>query len=127
MVTLPDAGVLPGWIDHLAAAVEDASARSKAEEATTLTAAELGVLRLLPTHLSLAQIADQHVVSRNTVKTQVASIYHKLGVNDRAEAVDRARAQGLLDAPPAGGRPARRRLTGPSPSCSARRLRRGAC
>jgi LuxR family maltose regulon positive regulatory protein len=101
VVTLPDAGVLPGWIDQLAGAVEDASARSKTKESTTLTAAELGVLRLLPTHLSLAQIADQHVVSRNTVKTQVASIYRKLGVNDRAEAVDRARAQGLLDAPPA--------------------------
>ena len=101
VVTLPNAGVLPGWIDHLAAAIEDASARSKTKEATTLTTAELGVLRLLPTHLSLAQIADQHVVSRNTVKTQVASIYRKLGVNDRTEAVDRARAQGLLDAPPA--------------------------
>jgi DNA-binding NarL/FixJ family response regulator len=35
------------------------------------------------------------------VKTQVASIYRKLGVNDRAEAVDRARAQGLLDPPAA--------------------------
>ena len=101
VVTLADAGVLPGWIDHLAAAIEDASARSKTKEATTLTAAELGVLRLLPTHLSLAQIADQQVVSRNTVKTQVASIYRKLGVNHRNEAVDCARAQGLLDVPPA--------------------------
>ena len=100
VVTLADAGVLPTWIDHLAATIEDASARSRAKETTTLTAAELGVLRLLPTHLSLAQIADQHVVSRNTVKTQVASIYRKLGVNDRTEAVDRARAQGLLEAPP---------------------------
>ena len=101
VITLPNAGVLPAWIDDLAGAVEDASARSKTKEATTLTAAELGVLRLLPTHLSLGQIADEHVVSRNTVKTQVASIYRKLGVNDRAEAVNRARAQGLLDAPTA--------------------------
>jgi LuxR family maltose regulon positive regulatory protein len=101
VVTLPDAGVLPEWIDHLAGAIEDASARAKTREATTLSTAELNVLQLLPTHLSLAQIADQHVVSRNTVKTQVASIYHKLGVNDRAEAVDRARAQGLLDPPAA--------------------------
>lgn len=101
VITLPHAGVLPGWIDDLAGAVEDASARSKTTEATTLTAAELSVLRLLPTHLSLAHIADEHVVSRNTVKTQVASIYRKLGVNDRAEAVDRARAQGLLDPPAA--------------------------
>ena len=94
----PPAGLSPR---PQAAAIEDASARSRTKEATTLTTAELGVLRLLPTHLSLAQIADQHVVSRNTVKTQVASIYRKLGVNDRTEAVDRARAQGLLDAPPA--------------------------
>jgi len=67
-ITLPYAGVLPGSIDDLAAAVEDGSARPKTTEATTPTAAELSVLRQLPTHLSLAQIADKQVVSRNTVK-----------------------------------------------------------
>ena len=36
-------------------------------------------------------------VSRNTVKSQVLSIYRKLGVSSRSMAVDRARDLGLLE------------------------------
>jgi LuxR family transcriptional regulator, maltose regulon positive regulatory protein len=61
-----------------------------------LTETELRVLRLLPTNLTLDDIATQHFVSRNTVKTHVASIYRKLDVNRRADAVDHARQAGLL-------------------------------
>jgi LuxR family maltose regulon positive regulatory protein len=64
---------------------------------TTLTAAELRILPLLPTHLSLAEIARQLVISRNTVKTQVAAIYRKLDSTSRTEAVRRATDLGLLD------------------------------
>jgi LuxR family maltose regulon positive regulatory protein len=64
---------------------------------TVLTGAELRLLPLLPTHLSLGEIAAQLVVSRNTVKTQVASIYRKLAAGNRAEAVRRATELGLLD------------------------------
>src|SRR4051794_18304825 len=63
-----------------------------------LTAAEVRVLAWLPTHLSLQQIADEMVVSRNTVKGQVAAIYRKLGAAGRDEAVRYARAGGLLAA-----------------------------
>ena len=66
------------------------------ESGTILTAAELRILPLLPTHLSLADIAAQLVLSRNTVKTQVASIYRKLAAGNRAEAVRRATDLGLL-------------------------------
>jgi LuxR family maltose regulon positive regulatory protein len=62
-----------------------------------LTNAELRILRLLRTHLSLAGIAQDLVVSRNTVKTQVASIYRKLAVANRTEAVRRADEMGLFD------------------------------
>jgi LuxR family transcriptional regulator, maltose regulon positive regulatory protein len=64
----------------------------------TLTAAELRILPLLLTHLSLAGIADRLVLSRYTVKAQVGSMYQKLGVHTRDAAVDRARGLGLLEA-----------------------------
>jgi LuxR family maltose regulon positive regulatory protein len=66
-------------------------------DGTTLTAAEFRILPMLPTHLSLAEIARQLVLSRNTVKTQVAAIYRKLDVTSRTEAVQRATDLGLLD------------------------------
>ena len=72
--------------------------RSRAvSDGTSLTAAELRILPLLPTHLSLAEIARQLVLSRNTVKTQVAAIYRKLDATSRTEAVQRASDLGLLD------------------------------
>ena len=62
---------------------------------SSLTAAELRLLPLLPTHLSYPQIADQLSLSRHTVKTQVTSLYRKLGVSSRREAVDRLVRLGL--------------------------------
>jgi LuxR family transcriptional regulator, maltose regulon positive regulatory protein len=58
-----------------------------------LTHAELRLLPLLGTHLSFREIADQLEVSRNTVKTQAISIYRKLGVSGRSEAVAAAAAE----------------------------------
>ena len=54
-----------------------------------LTAAEQRVLTLLPTSTYL-QIADTLCVSRNTVKTHLRSIYQKLGVASRSQALERA-------------------------------------
>jgi LuxR family maltose regulon positive regulatory protein len=65
--------------------------------ASTLTSAELRVLPLLLTHLTLAGIADRLFLSRHTVKSQVWSMYGKLGVHTRGEAVARARELGLLE------------------------------
>ena len=48
-------------------------------------------------HLSFPEIAAELFVSRNTVKSQVLSIYRKLGVSSRSKAVDRARDLGLLE------------------------------
>jgi LuxR family transcriptional regulator, maltose regulon positive regulatory protein len=55
----------------------------------TLTEAELRILKLLPTSTYL-QIAATLYISRNTVKTQLRSIYQKLGVSSRSEAIERA-------------------------------------
>lgn len=65
---------------------------------STLTTAELRVLNLLPTHLSFREIGGLLYVSPNTVKTQAISIYRKLGVSTRSDAVRSARELGLLEA-----------------------------
>jgi LuxR family maltose regulon positive regulatory protein len=56
--------------------------------ASALTTAELRLLPLLPTHLSFPEIAERLFVSRHTVKSQVQSVYRKLGVSSRAAAVE---------------------------------------
>ncbi|MGH3210446.1 MAG: LuxR C-terminal-related transcriptional regulator, partial [Trebonia sp.] len=61
-----------------------------------LSGSELRVLRYLPTNLTVPEIARELYVSPNTVRTQVKSLYAKLGTHHRAEAVERARALGLL-------------------------------
>ena len=61
-----------------------------------LSDTELRVLRYLPTNLSGPEIASELYVSHNTVRTHVTHLYAKLGAHTRAEAVDRARALGLL-------------------------------
>ena len=60
-----------------------------------LTAGELRVLKLLPTS-TYPQIAAMLYVSRNTVKTHLRSIYQKLGVASRSEAIERAADLRLL-------------------------------
>ena len=63
---------------------------------TTLTSREAAVLRLLPSQLSLREIADELYVSHNTVKTHSRTLYHKLSVTTRGQAVQVARSRGLL-------------------------------
>jgi LuxR family transcriptional regulator, maltose regulon positive regulatory protein len=62
-----------------------------------LTAAELRLLPLLATHLSFREIGQRLFVSRNTIKTQAISVYRKLAVAKRSDAIDRAVELGLLD------------------------------
>jgi LuxR family maltose regulon positive regulatory protein len=57
--------------------------------AEPLTAAQMRILKLLPTSTYL-QMAATLYVSRNTVKTHLRSIYRKLGVASRSEAIERA-------------------------------------
>jgi len=64
--------------------------------AEPLTHSETRVLRYLPTHLTASEIAGELYVSVTTVKTHMSHLYAKLGSHRRAEAVDRARAFGLL-------------------------------
>ena len=57
---------------------------------------ELVVLKELAAGQSNKQIARRLDVSPNTVKTQVASLYGKLGAERRIDAVNRARELGIL-------------------------------
>jgi LuxR family maltose regulon positive regulatory protein len=82
------------WLIELGSQVD--AMHVTATGSSSLTDAELRVLQLLPTNLSLADIAKDLFVSRNTVKTHAASIYRKLDASKRREAVERARAAGLL-------------------------------
>jgi LuxR family maltose regulon positive regulatory protein len=65
-----------------------------------LTEREFDVLRLLPSRLTLTEIASELYVSQNTVKFHVRAIYRKLGAVSRGEAVEAARSMRLL---PRGG------------------------
>lgn len=65
--------------------------------AMSLTGAELRLLPYLATHLTFVEIAGRLFISRNTVKTEAVSIYRKLGVSSRSEAIARAVEVGLLE------------------------------
>jgi LuxR family maltose regulon positive regulatory protein len=69
--------------------------RSDGARQIGLTPAELRLLPLLATHLSFREIGQKMYVSRNTVKTQAISVYRKLGVSSRSEAVAEAQRLGL--------------------------------
>jgi len=93
----PDAVVLRELLDEGTAQAE-AVLKSSVIAPTSLTTAELRVLKLLPTHLSFREIAEELYVSTNTVKTQAHAVYGKLGAASRSEAVARASALGLIEA-----------------------------
>ena len=65
--------------------------------ASSLTAAELRILPLLATHLSGPEIAAELFLSPHTIKSQQLSLYRKLGVASRSQAVTRSREVGLLE------------------------------
>jgi LuxR family maltose regulon positive regulatory protein len=56
----------------------------------------MDVLRLLPTHLSTPEMAEELIISVHTVRHHIKSIYRKLDVHTRMDAIGRARTIGLL-------------------------------
>lgn len=61
-----------------------------------LSSREQVVLRALTSGASLPVIADELSVSPNTLKTQLRSMYRKLGAHNRTEAMEQAARHGLL-------------------------------
>ena len=61
-----------------------------------LTSSEIAVLRFLPSHMTNQEIAEALFLSINTVKTHLRSVYRKLGVATRRQAIARGGKLGLL-------------------------------
>jgi LuxR family transcriptional regulator, maltose regulon positive regulatory protein len=91
-----DASALAAWLRDSWAQLDSVLGPEQTPP-SSLTMAELRILRFLPTHLSFREIAERVYVSANTVKSQANAIYRKLDVSGRSEAVARAAQLGLLD------------------------------
>ena len=96
LVRRPDLGVLVARRSELGEHVDRVAAVQEGK-VSTLTPAELRLLPLLTTYLSFREIGEQLFVSRNTVKTQAISVYRKLGVSSRSQAIERAEELGLVE------------------------------
>ena len=64
-------------------------------ELKRLTTAELGILRMVGRAESVKKIAQQRGISQKTVRNHLASIYRKLAVRNRTEAMLWAARMGL--------------------------------
>lgn len=86
--------VLPPALHHgLAAEIQSRACESQ----PALTTREREVLELIAGGASAPQVARELHLSTGTVKTHLASLYEKLGVNDRAAAVAEAMRRGMLE------------------------------
>jgi LuxR family maltose regulon positive regulatory protein len=92
----PDLGILPAQVDELRSEVDKAdTVHGGTVGVSSLTTAELRLLPLLPTHLTYAEIAERLYLSPHTIKTQASSIYRKLGVSSRNQAIQHLQQTGL--------------------------------
>ncbi|HEY1105978.1 MAG TPA: LuxR C-terminal-related transcriptional regulator [Agromyces sp.] len=89
----PGLGTLVGEVAEFRASLEESR---EVLGHSPLTPAELRLLPYLQTHLTIGEIGERLFVSRNTVSSQVGSIYRKLQVTTRGAAVERAGELGLL-------------------------------
>lgn len=94
LLVLPDALLAKAMIAEVRSLVSVTSGSD--DLVSALSTAELRVLQYLPTHLSLAEIADKLYLSRHTVKAHVVAVYRKLNAANRNEAVEKAKRAGLL-------------------------------
>jgi LuxR family transcriptional regulator, maltose regulon positive regulatory protein len=92
----PLLGVLAAQVDALQQEAETMPEMANGN-GTGLTGAELRLLPLLATHFSFREIGERLHVSRNTVKTQAISVYRKLGVSNRSDAIEQAARLGLVE------------------------------
>ncbi len=95
---LPDAGRVGDISKEVGRELEAAQARARGNESfEPLSGAERGVLEFLATELSAREIGERLFLSPNTIRTHRRSIYGKLGVHTRSDAIARATALGLLE------------------------------
>jgi LuxR family maltose regulon positive regulatory protein len=92
----PHLGVLPSQTALLQSKLD--SLHDTTTSAAKLTTAELRLLPLLLTHLTFREMGERLYLSPHTVKSQALSVYRKLGVSSRSQAIKRAQQTGLLGA-----------------------------
>jgi len=85
------------FVEKILARVAVQPASTNPVQIQPLTEREEAVLIYLPTMAANAEIAAALSISENTVKQHLKSIYRKLGVRNRRDAVRTARDRGLLD------------------------------
>jgi LuxR family maltose regulon positive regulatory protein len=90
----PDLGILREQAHQLRSQLDHL--RGDAIGTSPLTTAELRLLPLLATYHTFREIGQSLHLSQHTVKTQALSIYRKLGVSSRGQAVQRVQEIGLL-------------------------------
>ena len=90
-----DAGIFPALLERQERRLRKVKQRDGSLDGE-LTERELAVLRLLDGELTTRQMGDSLYVAPSTVRTQIKSIYRKLGVSSRKEAVEEAHARGLV-------------------------------
>jgi LuxR family transcriptional regulator, maltose regulon positive regulatory protein len=94
---LTDPGSVRSMVQDVGRELGEAKSRATEGEVLELpSAAELAVLRLLASDLSVRQIGAELFLSPNTIRSHTRALYRKLGVNSRVDAVARAGAVGLL-------------------------------
>jgi len=97
---LPSDATIDGYVDELLTLADASIAPLRKASTVSLVAQlsprEMTVLRYLSSRLPTCDIAAALYVSNNTLKSHVKSIYRKLGVQSRAEAVGEGQALGLI-------------------------------
>jgi LuxR family transcriptional regulator, maltose regulon positive regulatory protein len=97
LAELADPGSVSVMVEGIGRALGEAKSRASEGEVLELpTAAELAVLRLLASELSVRQIGGALFLSPNTIRSHTRALYRKFGVTSRVDAVARADALGLL-------------------------------
>jgi LuxR family maltose regulon positive regulatory protein len=97
LAEIRDSGTVPVFADEVAIELEKARGNASADEILELPSeAEVAVLLWLASDLSVREIGTQMFLSPNTVRSHVRSIYRKLRVGSRQDAVARAEGIGLL-------------------------------
>jgi LuxR family maltose regulon positive regulatory protein len=95
---LSDSGRVAALADEIEGELAEAKTRAGSGELLDPpSAAELSVLQLMATDLSMREIGEQLYLSLNTIRSHIRAIYRKLGVHSREDAIARATALGLLD------------------------------
>ena len=95
---LTDSGFVAALADEVEHELETGQDRARTGELLEPPSdAELAVLRLLATDLSIREIGEHLFLSPNTIRSHNRALYHKLGVHSRADAIARATALGLLE------------------------------